>query len=234
MSRAGLRHRYIREALARQITSGELAPGERLPSERALQERFGCARSVIRQALAALIRDGLVMPAYPHGNYVIGARIPWLSRLRILSAETWRVDLTRVHRTTATEQVAEALQISTGSPVIERHSELSGRSSGEGWGLGVVRYPARELTKAQAAPLLDPGEITYEHLEMAFKRRITSYHERMLARTATASEKKKLRTPAHLPVLEVRRITHTTTTPISLFRFVARSDRFEADYLLQV
>jgi DNA-binding GntR family transcriptional regulator len=205
-----------------------------LPSERALHERFKYARSVIRQALAALIRDGLVMPAYPHGHYVVGSRIPWISRLRLLRDERWTVSLPTIVRTTASREVAEALQIDVGSPVIERQSELQSQTTGDLWGLGVVRYPSGELTDAEARILLRPDEIAYDDLERAFQRKITSYHERLIARRSSAAERRVFGSTSGLPVLEVQRIAHTTTTPISVFRFVGRSDCFEADYLLQV
>ena len=37
--------------------------------------------------LAGLARDGLVVSAYPRGYLVLGPRIPWLSRLRLLSSK---------------------------------------------------------------------------------------------------------------------------------------------------
>lgn len=175
----------------------------------------------------------MVMPAYPHGYYVIGARIPWLSRLRLLQEEQWSVRMPLVQSSTASKLVAEALQISEGAPVIERHSELYGVDSGSVWGLGAVRYPAGGLSEDAAALLRDPEEITYEHLEQAFGRRITSYNERMLARMPSAIESERLGS-SEFPVLDVRRVTLTSGPPISLFRFIGRSDCFEADYLIQV
>jgi GntR family transcriptional regulator, transcriptional repressor for pyruvate dehydrogenase complex len=50
----------IRLQLVERIGSGELAPGEPVPSERALSERFGVARTSIREALQGLISLGLV------------------------------------------------------------------------------------------------------------------------------------------------------------------------------
>ncbi len=233
MSRPPQLHRQVREAIASQISSGELQPGARLPSERALQERFGCARSVIRQALAWLARDGWVMPAYPRGYYVIGPRIPWLSRLQVLSADPWQVRLTRIRRTTANGGVAADLSIARGVEIVERYSQLQSALTGERWGMGWVSYPAEGLSASGAQELLDPNEITYDTLEDAFGKRITSYHERIRARLATGTERRTLAITKDKPVIEVRRIANTATAPISVFVFVGRSDRFEADYLIQ-
>jgi DNA-binding GntR family transcriptional regulator len=233
MSRPLQLHRQVREAIAGQITSGELAPGDRLPSERDLQERFGCARSVIRQALAWLVRDGWVMPAYPRGYYVVGPRIPWLSRLQVLSTDPWQVRLTKIQRTSATKGVAADLEVAQGAEIIERYSRLRSTRTGETWGMGWVSYPAEGLPESRAHELLDANEITYDTLEDAFGRRITSYHERILARRATGTERRVLRLAPDEPVIEVRRVANTATAPISVFVFVGRSDCFEADYLIQ-
>ncbi|MFY0409501.1 GntR family transcriptional regulator [Solicola sp. PLA-1-18] len=51
----------IAEALRREILGHDLAPGSTLPSEAALQEQFGVARSVVRQAVGRLADEGLVV-----------------------------------------------------------------------------------------------------------------------------------------------------------------------------
>lgn len=50
----------IADSLRREILGHDLAPGSVLPSEAALQERFGVARSVVRQAVGRLADEGLV------------------------------------------------------------------------------------------------------------------------------------------------------------------------------
>jgi len=53
-------HAQVAAALRAEIRGHELAPGAPLPSEAALCERFGVARSVVRQALSNLAADGLI------------------------------------------------------------------------------------------------------------------------------------------------------------------------------
>ncbi len=232
MSSGGLRYREVREALAGQIARGELRPGDRLPSERLLQIRFECARSVIRQALQALTRDGWVMSIYPKGYLVLGPRIPWISRLRPLVDEPWRVVIDEARETAADDETADGLEIELGAAIIERTSQLQSAESGETWGLGRVAYAADGLSDAGRAMLLQPGEITYDDLEAAVGRRIVGYRERLRSRMPTKAERARLDLPAGTPVLEMWRIARSTTTPVSAFRFIARPDRFEADYLI--
>ena len=117
MSSRQVRHREIREALAERITRRELRPGDRLPAERQLQEDFDCARSVVRQALAALTRDGWIMSTYPRGYVVLGARIPWISRLRLLSAKPWSVTIDSVGEDRAPPEVSHLVSRSSYEPV---------------------------------------------------------------------------------------------------------------------
>lgn len=220
------------KALAGQIARGELRPGDRLPSERILQIQFECARSVIRQALQALTRDGWVMSIYPKGYLVLGPRIPWISRLRPLVDEPWEVVIDEAGETVADDETAEGLEIEPGATIIERTSQLQGAELGETWGLGRVAYAADGLSDAGRAILLQPGEITYDDLEAAVGRRIVGYRERLRSRMPTKPERARLDLPTGAPVLEMWRIARSTTTPVSAFRFIARPDRFEADYLI--
>lgn len=226
-------HKKVRNELAERIARGELRPGDRLPAERTLQDDFGVARSVIRQALGGLSRDGLVVSAYPRGYLVLGPRIPWISRLRLLRDEPWRVLIGDVVRASASEPVAEALAVDPGTPIVERHSELRGADSDECWGLGLSSYPLDAVDDDGRAILLSPDEIDYDDLERAFGRRIVGYQERIRARRTTQTERSRLQLPAAEPVIEMARVSRTTTIPISYFVFVGRADRFEADYLLQ-
>src|SRR3954451_24414687 len=86
-------HKTVRTTLAARIAGGELRPGARLPGERDLSSEFSVNRSVIRQALAGLARDGMIVSAYPRGYDVLGPRIPWLSRFRLLVDEPWDVEI---------------------------------------------------------------------------------------------------------------------------------------------
>jgi DNA-binding GntR family transcriptional regulator len=230
---SSLRHREVRQAIADRIASGELGAGDRLPSERALQDQFACARSVVRQALAALTRDGWIVSSNQRGYTVLGPRIPWISRLRLLSTEPWTLTLHDVREDVASDDVAAALEISAGAPIVVRESQMSATASGERWSTGSACYAIDGLTTDELAALLVPGEITYDDLEAVYGRRIIGYRETIRARRPSRAELQAFDVNDRDPVLEVRRIARTTTTPLSAFTFIGRSDRFEADYLIQ-
>jgi GntR family transcriptional repressor for pyruvate dehydrogenase complex len=56
--------------LANDIRSGLLKPGARLPTEQALTSALGVSRTVVREAVAALRADGLVVTRRGSGAYV--------------------------------------------------------------------------------------------------------------------------------------------------------------------
>jgi GntR family transcriptional regulator len=60
----------IASALRAQIDHREILPGDMLPSEGALCESFDVSRSVVRQALATLEREGLVKKSRGRGTTV--------------------------------------------------------------------------------------------------------------------------------------------------------------------
>ena len=62
--------RLIAEELRRDIVSGAKAPGTKLPSEGDLAERFGVHRNTVRQAVAALAAEHLVVSRRGSGTFV--------------------------------------------------------------------------------------------------------------------------------------------------------------------
>jgi DNA-binding GntR family transcriptional regulator len=224
-------HKRVRSALAARINSGQLRPGDRLPAERALSGEFGVARSVVRQALAGLARDGLVVSSYPRGYHVLGPRIPWLTRLRLLADEPYDVEMIDVHETQAGQRDATALSIDVGDRVARRAYQLQGRDTHERWANGISTHPLDGLDPAARQLLLSPDMLEDDELEHVYARRVVGYHETIHARRATAGEHATLQIGVTDPVLVMTRITRTTTLPIGELTLIARSDRFEVDYL---
>jgi GntR family transcriptional repressor for pyruvate dehydrogenase complex len=62
--------RELFEQLADQIKSGRLAPGERLPTEHAMTRAARVSRTVVREAVAALRAEGLVITRQGVGAFV--------------------------------------------------------------------------------------------------------------------------------------------------------------------
>lgn len=62
--------RQIAEGLETSLRAGRLTPGARIPSEQSLAQMFDVSRPVIRNALAALAKRGLVVKVHRKGVFV--------------------------------------------------------------------------------------------------------------------------------------------------------------------
>jgi len=67
---ASYRYQEIVATLREQIQSGDLAPGAVLPSEAELRRRFATSRNTVRQALAVLEHEGLIVAEHGRGRFV--------------------------------------------------------------------------------------------------------------------------------------------------------------------
>jgi|1186.fasta_scaffold06179_3 GntR family transcriptional regulator len=65
-----VKHEAVASSLSRDILRGVLEPGERLAGEHELAARFSVSRGTVRQALAALQRDGLIEKHAGAGSFV--------------------------------------------------------------------------------------------------------------------------------------------------------------------
>ena len=64
----------LAEWFAREIRTGRLMSGEKLPTEQELNARFGVSRTVIREAMASLRSEGLVVSRQGSGVFVADHR----------------------------------------------------------------------------------------------------------------------------------------------------------------
>ncbi|MEV4554294.1 GntR family transcriptional regulator [Nonomuraea wenchangensis] len=121
-------HVQIERWLLESIDRGELAPGDRLPGERELAGRLGVSRMTLRQALATLERDGLLvrLPGRAGGAFVSEPRVECdLTGLAGFTEQMRRARLRAGARVLTAATVpapgpaARALGVPAGSPVHE-------------------------------------------------------------------------------------------------------------------
>lgn len=62
--------RQLADLLRDRIRSGDIAPGASLPSELRLAQEHGLSRTSVRQAIAILRSEGLVIVEPPRGTFV--------------------------------------------------------------------------------------------------------------------------------------------------------------------
>lgn len=66
----------VAESLSEKIRSGELAPGAQLPTEAELCAQYDVSRTVVREAVARLRSEGMVIPEQGRGMFVSEAPAP--------------------------------------------------------------------------------------------------------------------------------------------------------------
>lgn len=117
-----LKHVLVREYVRELIDGAE--PGSPAPSERELVQRFGVARMTVRQALDALVAEGLLERVPGRGTFVARAKIDVQIRLSSYTEEMARRGLKPDSRTllarmeAAGPGVARALEINQGDRVV--------------------------------------------------------------------------------------------------------------------
>ena len=64
------KHQRLKDHLVNEMVAGRLKPGEMIPSEHRLVKTLGVARTTVRQAMAALEKDGLIRRVQGKGTFV--------------------------------------------------------------------------------------------------------------------------------------------------------------------
>jgi GntR family phosphonate transport system transcriptional regulator len=219
--------RLIAEELRREIVDGTRAPGAKLPAEAELAERFGVHRNTVRQAVAALAAEHLVVSRRGSGTYVaehtvlvhrIGARTRLSDSLGHRGSASSRLLASAVEPEPPAE-VTERLVLGTSAGLrLETANSVDGLpiSRSTHW-FAADRVPGLadhyRATRSITAALRAVGIDDYVRAATAVS-----------ARHATAAEAADLELPTGSVVLVTRSLdTLTDGTPLQLgiTRFVA-------------
>lgn len=115
----------LKNLLEKQVEEGLYQDGKAIPSERELCQAYGVSRITVRQAIAQAIAEGLLYRRQGKGTFVVKKKIDQ-SLERITGFEGTIAgqgllpvtSLIDVSRASATEDVAAALGLEKGSPVV--------------------------------------------------------------------------------------------------------------------
>lgn len=229
--------RQIADDLRDQIRDGRLAPGDKLPSERELVERHGTAQATVRQALAVLRLEGLVIPQQGKGVFV--RRRP--DRIQVdattdIVAESdgrgWLVRLLEARYAVAGERVAALLQLDDPTePAWTRRFLIS-----------TLDDEPLQLVTSHFAASLAKGTPIGEHMELSIDP-IRAYlrdecglvqgrlRDDVTARMPSPDEVRTLRLLPGTPVIDMlRTYLATTRQPIDVMHLVLGADKHTLVY----
>jgi DNA-binding GntR family transcriptional regulator len=216
--------RHIEQA----VDGGHLRPGDRLDGEIGLAEQLGISRQTMRRAIAELVQRGLLVRKHGVGTQVMDTGRRRASRLSSLHDELDQADRrpsTRVlslEQTEAHADVAEALDLTVGTPVIalQRLRLAAGQPVAimHNWlPADLVDLDATHLERRGLYQLLRGGG-----LKMSVARQTIG------ADAADAAQGRLLALREGAPVLTMRTVTYTNVgQAVDYGRHTYRPDRYQ-------
>jgi GntR family transcriptional regulator len=250
------RYRAVADELRQRVLAGAIPPGALLPSESALIREFGVSRGTIREAIALLRAEGLVVTEHGRGTH---AR-PTLP-VRQLASERYQVEVDRItegqpptaaftwdlgigwsdylldrefREVPATAALADLFGVETGTPLLERRFVF--RSLGVPQQLSTSYFP---LDLVAGSPVADPVNEPWPGGDVArlFSLGIvvTGIRERVRARMPAPDEASVLHVPAGVPVVTITRQTYAGDRVVEVATdIVIPADRVELDYWIDL
>lgn len=216
-------------ALREAITHDALRPDQALPSEAELIDQFGVSRTVVREALAALVRSGHIYKIAAKGSFVspsrsdlsfIGSNAGSLADLQA----TGRSVHTRVLAQTddeATPREAEALQIPRGARVTRLRRLRS--VDGSPWLLVETSLPLALFPGIPKANL--ENRSLYDHLRRNYRTEVSGADRWLQAVIPDAQEAELLSLDAGQPALSIESVAWDADgTRIEYYSALHRSD----------
>lgn len=121
--------RQVADAIEADIAAGRLHPGDRIAPEAQLAERFKVNRHTVRRGLAALAERGLVRATQGSGTFVEARPLAYPIGLKTRFSEVMakagkeaRGELVSAEHTKADAEIARALKLRAGAPVLVMHT----------------------------------------------------------------------------------------------------------------
>jgi GntR family transcriptional regulator len=230
--------KQIADDLRELITSGELVAGGKLPSERELSERYGVAPQTVRQAVAILKHEGLVVGQAGRGVFVRATgplvrlgpeRFSRARRAAGKSAQqaeaeamgrSFRQEILELAEVPAPAHVAAHFGFREGDPVFKRYRrEYVGDEPNQ----VAASYYRPEIVSGTAVVETSTGPGgSYARLEEAGYV-LTDFHEEFSARMPTPDEVRLLRLPSGTPVMCVLRIVRSEDQVIEVFESIVNA-----------
>jgi len=218
------KHVQVREYVRGLIQGAQ--PGSPAPSERELVQHFGVARMTVRQALDALVSEGLLERVPGRGTFVARAKTDVQVRLSSYTEEMARRGLKSESRTllarieSAGPGVARALEIGEGEKVV--HWQRLRFADGS-----PMCIEDAYLADSVVPNFLDQMLPVSLYAELERRERLPTWGEDSVgAALARAEEAELLGVAVGDPVLRIARRAFAAEVAVEVSRSTYRSDRF--------
>jgi GntR family transcriptional regulator len=221
----------MRELLRERIRQGDWSPDEPMPTEEVLGAHFGVSRNTVRQALADLVREGLITRRAGKGSFVRQPRMVLkMEHFYSLSADLRERgvrpsrQLLEVRCLTSSRELAHHVAEMAEGPVIRIHEVRLANER------PVVvfeyYYPADLCGFLLDAPLDDP-QLSLTDLMTSHGVDFARATGEINAATVTDEEARLLELPQGAPVVEITSRTYNRSGRVVEYaRSVIRTDRY--------
>lgn len=220
-------YEQVKDFIARKIQEGVWRAGDRLPSESELVAQFGIARMTVNRALRELTEQGRIVRVAGVGSFVAEDK-PQSTLLQIanLASEIrqrghdYRCDVLAARRTTATLEVASALDLHTGESVF--HALCVHREDGV-----PVQLEDRYVSPRQAPQFIEQDFTVLQPSEYLVRNVPFDQVEHVVdAVLPTPEQAALLEMPAHEPCLLLTRRTWSRGVPVTVVRCLHPAARY--------
>jgi GntR family transcriptional regulator len=225
-------YQQIKGLILQSLQSGEWKPGEAIPSEMDLAARFRVSQGTVRKAIDELAAENLVVRRQGKGTFV-ATHHEQLSQYRFLRLMPDRGDrstegpaerdVVDCKRQRASADIARALALRTGDPVLQVRRVLA--FDGVPTILDDIWLPGGPFKGLTAERLTDYHGPMYALFEGEFGVRMVRAEEKLRAVAPDESQAKLLQVDTQTPLLSVERVAYTyNDVPMELRRGLYRTD----------
>ena len=244
-------YQQIKALILQSLQAGEWRPAESIPSEMELASRYNVSQGTVRKAIDELASDNLLVRRQGKGTFVAthSARQVQTRFLRLVPDEPHAAEgedggsdtyspngknilvdrtITACNRQRATSELAKALNLKTGDPVVYIQRVLAYKND-----QGVSVPTILEDIWLAGAPfkglnlerLVESKAPMYAMFESEFGISMVRAEEKIRAVNPTKAEVALLQVKPETPLLSVERLTYTyNNTPIEVRRGLYRTD----------
>ncbi|QIL69457.1 GntR family transcriptional regulator [Diaphorobacter sp. HDW4B] len=225
-------YQQIKGLILHSLQHGEWKPGEVIPSEMDLAARFRVSQGTVRKAIDELASDNLLVRRQGKGTFVAThAEQQVQYRFLKLLPDSGDVreegpaqrTILECKRNRASAEIARALQIRTGDPIIQARRILA--FAGVPTILEDIWLPGQAFKGLTAEQMANYHGPTYAMFELDYGVRMVRAEEKIRAVVPDDEQANLLLVPPHTPLLSVERIAYTyNDVPMELRRALYRTD----------
>ena len=225
-------YQQIKGLILQSLQSGEWKPGEAIPSEMDLAARYRVSQGTVRKAIDELSAENLVVRRQGKGTFVsTHAEQHVQYRFLKLQPDNGSVQsegpaqrtIIECRKTRASAEVARALNLRSGDPVLQVRRVLS--FANVATILEDLWLPGAPFKGLTAERLSNYQGAMYALFETEFGVRMVRAEERIRAVNPDAEQAQLLSVTPKTPLLSVERVAYTyNDTPMELRRGLYRTD----------